>query len=110
MGMYYFGLAFSLLIVILCVIATISIILEEDKPDPVITIPVGFGIVFSVIFVSLVIDYDNTVAIKADQFFLTRKDAYSCEKELYSCKLQIQEWQKDSVYWQHKIDYILKEK
>lgn len=108
--MYYFGLVFSALIIILCIIATFSMFLEEDKPDPVITIPLGFGIVFAVIFVFLAIDYDNTVAIKADEFFLTRKDTYSCEKELYSCKLQIQEWKKDSVYWQHKIDYILKEK
>ena len=108
--MYYLGLAISLFIVLLCAIATISMIIEEDKPDPVITIPLGLGIVSAVISVFFMINYDYTVAIKADEFFLTRKDTYSCEKELYSCKLQIQEWQKDSVYWQHKIDEIIKEK
>ena len=110
MGTYYIGLATAILIILLCAIATISMICEEGKPDPVITIPLGFGIGSIVIFVFMMINYDYTVAIKADEFFLKRKDAYNCEIELYSCKLQIQEWQKDSVYWQHKIDDIIKEK
>ena len=109
MGMYYFELFGSILIAILSVIGFLCIVIEENKFDVVAIVMLFFAVTF--IFLScFVYDcYDENVAVKADEFFLTRKDAYNCDKELYSCKLKIQNWQKDSVYWQNKIDDIIKE-
>ena len=53
--------------------------------------------------------YNETVVKLADKFFKTRSDAYSCElPDGYACKYRIKEWREDSVYWQIKVDKILK--
>ena len=58
----------------------------------------------------LIYTYDERVTQNADEFFKMRSDAYSCElPDGYACKYRIKEWREDSVYWQTKVDKILKE-
>ena len=53
-------------------------------------------------------DYPRIAAERADRFFATRNEAYSCElPDGYACKLRIKEWREDSVYWENKIKEVM---
>lgn len=73
-------------------------------------IPGVLGIVFLGFGFGLFNSLDKVTAREADNFFVTRKDAYSCElPDGYACKLKIKNWRSDSVYWDKKVKEILED-
>ena len=69
-----------------------------------------FAALFGTVGFVLLAHHDSRVASRADNFFKTRNDAYSCElPDGYACKLKLKEWKEDSVYWTEKVKSVLEE-
>ena len=104
---YVFGITFLSCITILLLIIGFVIVRSGEEGFIFAFIP---ALVCGGIITFMLIHYDAKVMENADEFFKTRPAAYSCElPDGYACKYRIKQWREDSVYWQTKVDKILKE-
>ncbi len=104
---YVFGIVFCYTMTVFLLIVSFLMMRANEEA---FSIPAIVALVLC--FVGLVMhhQYDERVMQNADEFFKTRSNAYSCElPDGYACKYRIKEWREDSIYWQTKVDKILKE-
>lgn len=98
-----FGLA------MVCLITVLALLSDAQFRTWKLSIPAVACASLLGIAVSMVNNYDSIAVKRADVFFSTRSSAYSCElPDGYACKLKLVNWQKDSVYWQKTVDYVLR--
>jgi hypothetical protein len=104
---YVFTITFLSCLTIILLIFSFLMMKSGDESWSFAAVP---ALVCGVIVAFMIYTYDERVTQNADEFFKTRSNAYSCElPDGYACKYRIKEWREDSVYWQTKVDKILKE-
>ena len=107
--MTFYNLVIYCFVVIAIIAATWTVVLICNKEPPA-TFGISFivALLFATMAAMITNEYPRIAAERADRFFATRHEAYSCElPDGYACKLRIKEWREDSVYWENKIKEVM---
>jgi hypothetical protein len=94
-------------IAIIALAWTVVMICNKESPAA-IGISFIVALLFGTMATLITEEYPRIAAERADRFFATSHEAYSCElPDGYACKLRIKEWREDSVYWENKIKEVM---
>ena len=106
--MAFYNLVIYCFVGIATIVAAFSIMMIIDSYMYKAGISFIVALLFATMAALITNEYPRIATERADKFFATRNDAYSCElPDGYACKLRIKEWREDSVYWENKIKEVM---